>query len=590
MQWEFTPYAVPLLMCLILLSGLFTVSWQRRATPGAIPLLGIVVTVGAYVVGYALEVGSATPEQVLTSLKIEYLSVFAPGLLLMVVVHYAADRSILNTINLTVLFSIAIATIILAFTNEYHGLIWNITELNRESGFTRTIFTSGPWYWVSLIYTRGLIGVCLLILIYAYRRLKASVYRRQISTMIAALSLPFVATLLYIANVFPPGFDIVPYALTMATLVMAWAIFRFRLLDVMPIAREAILQSMSEAVFVLDTESRLIYLNNAAQSTSGFNANTVIGSPAAEVFAQWSELAKQYQRNERRQVEITAVVQGQERHFNLDHVPLMGKNRTKGGRLLVLTDITQRVKAEQALKEAYNEREKLVQDLEAFTHMVAHDLKNPLSTVIGLSDILQTDFTELPPDEVRSYLNSIHKSGKKADTIIDALLVLARIRSGVSVEIGTLDMGRIVTDVQHRLEMMIGDIKATVIKPETWAAARGYGPWVEEIWINYFTNALKYGGQPPIVEFGSTPQPDGSVRFWVKDNGPGLTEEQIGRLFTPFSRLTQRSVEGYGLGLTVVQRIAEHLHGTVGVESEVGKGSTFYFTLPGVPTIPPKTT
>jgi signal transduction histidine kinase len=99
------------------------------------------------------------------------------------------------------------------------------------------------------------------------------------------------------------------------------------------------------------------------------------------------------------------------------------------------------------------------------------------------------------------------------------------------------------------------------------------------VWVNYVSNALKYGGRPPRVELGATPQ-DGVVRFWVRDNGAGLTAEDQERLFTEFTRLHQVRAEGYGLGLSIVRRIIEKLGGDVGVESEVGKGSTFYFTLP----------
>jgi two-component system sensor histidine kinase/response regulator len=86
------------------------------------------------------------------------------------------------------------------------------------------------------------------------------------------------------------------------------------------------------------------------------------------------------------------------------------------------------------------------------------------------------------------------------------------------------------------------------------------------------------------VELGATAQPDGDmVRFWVSDDGPGLTPEDQARLFTPFTRLDQVQTKGHGLGLSIVQRIVERLGGQVGVESEVGRGSMFFFTLPGLP-------
>jgi two-component system sensor histidine kinase/response regulator len=75
-------------------------------------------------------------------------------------------------------------------------------------------------------------------------------------------------------------------------------------------------------------------------------------------------------------------------------------------------------------------------------------------------------------------------------------------------------------------------------------------------------------------------QPDNMVQFWIQDNGPGLTPEEQAELFVPFTRLTQRPVEGHGLGLSIVQRIVQKLGGQAGVESEIGQGSKFYFVLP----------
>jgi signal transduction histidine kinase len=101
--------------------------------------------------------------------------------------------------------------------------------------------------------------------------------------------------------------------------------------------------------------------------------------------------------------------------------------------------------------------------------------------------------------------------------------------------------------------------------------------------MNYLSNALKYGGKPPRVELGADPPADTMVRFWVRDNGIGISAEERERLFTAFTRLDQARARGHGLGLSIVERIVARLGGAVSVESEVGKGSTFSFTLPAAP-------
>jgi signal transduction histidine kinase len=145
-----------------------------------------------------------------------------------------------------------------------------------------------------------------------------------------------------------------------------------------------------------------------------------------------------------------------------------------------------------------------------------------------------------------------------------------------------LDMAKVVDYAMARLEFVIEEFEAEIVQPKTWSTAIGYAPWVEEIWANYISNGLKYGGRPPRLELGCDDYSNGMVRFWVKDNGQGLTPEQQATLFTEFTRLNELQIEGHGLGLSIVRRIIEKLGGKVGVESEVNKGSLFYFTLPTI--------
>ena len=238
------------------------------------------------------------------------------------------------------------------------------------------------------------------------------------------------------------------------------------------------------------------------------------------------------------------------------------------------------------------------EELDAFADTVAHDLKVPLSSVIGFAETLEEVHAELSGEELHRYLHLIARGGRKMSNIINELLLLARVRK-TEVELKPLDMASIVAEAMQRLASIIEEKRAEIVMPETWPVALGHSPWVEEIWVNYISNALKYGGRPPRVELGfgtcaarpGSPQsqpddgitvPSGKIRFWVRDNGPGLAPEAQAQLFTPFTRLERDRAEGHGLGLSIVQRIADKLGGQVGVESEVGQGSVFTFTLPSV--------
>jgi signal transduction histidine kinase len=221
------------------------------------------------------------------------------------------------------------------------------------------------------------------------------------------------------------------------------------------------------------------------------------------------------------------------------------------------------------------------EELDAFAHTVAHDLKNPINLIIGYAGYVEQDLPNLPAEEVRDGLREIVQAGTKLDRILEELMLLAGVRKQV-VHTEPLDMAGLVGEAIKRLDDLTRERSAEVSigRPESWPPALGYGPWIEEVWANYISNAVKYGGCPPRVALGGEAEAGGQVRFWVSDNGPGLTPEEQGKLFVPFERLGQAHVAGHGLGLSIVRRIVEKLGGRVGVESYAGRGSTFYFTLP----------
>ena len=237
------------------------------------------------------------------------------------------------------------------------------------------------------------------------------------------------------------------------------------------------------------------------------------------------------------------------------------------------------VRANARRKRLEQERQELLDELESYTHTVAHDLRTPLSSIVGYSTMVEEMHREMPPEEVEQRMQDITRLSFKASTMLDGLLLLSKVRSTDPVPIEPLDMAAILSRAQERLKAMIAESGAQMRLPERWPAATGHAPWVEEVWTQYLSNAIRYGGQPPLLELGAEEQADGT-RFWVRDNGPGLDEGQRRRLFVPFARLHASRTRGHGLGLTIVQRILEKLGGTAGVESQPGQGSTFYFVLP----------
>jgi signal transduction histidine kinase len=215
--------------------------------------------------------------------------------------------------------------------------------------------------------------------------------------------------------------------------------------------------------------------------------------------------------------------------------------------------------------------------LSAFARTLSEDVRGPLGLIVSFAQLLEEDYASLSDEELHRYLRIIVQRGREMVDVIDALLMVpSEPPREVEEEMAPLDTAAIVADVLGRLDYMVIERGAQIVLPDSWPKALGHAPWVEEIWVNLLNNAIKYGGNPPLVELGAEKE-GGAVRFWVRDNGPGLAPEEQVRLFAPGDR---SQISEYGLGLDLVRRVVGRIGGDVGVESEVGQGSLFYFTLP----------
>ena len=247
----------------------------------------------------------------------------------------------------------------------------------------------------------------------------------------------------------------------------------------------------------------------------------------------------------------------------------------------VVWSIVERKQAQEALRHYAEQLAAQNTELDAFAHTVAHDLKSSLGIITGFAQLLVYRYETMSPGDIAEASNYIFRTGQKLDTIIEELMLLTGVRKQEVIP-EPLDMSSIVREAIGRLQMLIQDQQAqiTLHSEAAWPEALGYAQWIEDVWVNYISNAIKYGGRPPRVELGATMQADSKVRFWVRDNGPGLNVEAQAKLFTPFTQLSQVRANGHGLGLSIVRRIIEKLGGQVGIETELGQGSTFFFTLP----------
>jgi signal transduction histidine kinase/CheY-like chemotaxis protein len=221
------------------------------------------------------------------------------------------------------------------------------------------------------------------------------------------------------------------------------------------------------------------------------------------------------------------------------------------------------------------------QELDAYSHTIAHDLKNPLQLISNYILLVKMDNQDLLAAEHLEYLDRATKAGIQMAGMIENLLQMALLRDAIA-EARPVDMRDSLEAALARFTDVIEKTGVQVEKEGNFLPALGHAPWLEEVWANLIGNAIKYMGadnpHPHLILRGGLAE-EGWARYEVKDNGIGIKAEDYDKLFKMFSRLTNTGTTK-GLGLSIVQRIVAKLKGRVGLESQPGQGSTFWFELP----------
>ena len=562
----------PLATILMLVVGV--VAWRRRRAPGGWALFAFTASGIGWLVCDALALLAPTDE---TSIRlVQATCAFGPLLgvsWLAFILSYTERLSRTGRRAVAALAAWAVVYGAMAMTNNAHRLVWSAWETVPDGSFTRVAYALGPLGWAQTITAWTGITVSLGVLLWAYAG--AGARARDLSRWIVAGALaPMALNVAFYVGIGPLTKDFSPIAMAVSSAAFALGLARYQFLDLRPVARAALVESLREGMLVLDADGRVADVNPALRRALG-NAGPTLGKPLGETAPALAHAIATAPDTTFRLGEGATA-----RYVDFRISPLTDRAGTPSGRLVLLHDVTRRRQERAALRQAnadlYRANTELRarnEELDAFAHTVAHDLKNSIQAVMGCAEILRDDGLDLTPDLHHEIAGDAVKAAQKMGTVVHELLLLAGVRQA-TVEPLPLAMSTIVAEALDRLRP-----DATPVDiPSHWPVARGHAPWVEEIWVNYLSNAAKYGG--PTVTLGTETTGSGHARFWVHDDGPALSPEAQARLFVPFSRVGSLTVEGHGLGLSIVRRIVERLEGTCGVESAPGRGTRFWFALP----------
>jgi PAS domain S-box-containing protein len=253
----------------------------------------------------------------------------------------------------------------------------------------------------------------------------------------------------------------------------------------------------------------------------------------------------------------------------------------------IIRDITARKEAELALATYTHALERSNKELDDFAYIASHDLKEPLRGIHNHSRFLLEDNSDKLDEESVGRLNRLVFLSQRMERLVNDLLYFSRLgRQELAIQ--AADLNIVIADIESTLEHFLGERSARIVTAEKLPVVTCDKPRVTELFRNLITNAVKYNDKAePTVEIGYLPSksaPDGAVRkkvFFVKDNGLGIQPEFHQEIFRIFKRLqaSKEPEEGTGVGLTFVKKIVERHGGEIWLESEPGKGTTFYFTL-----------
>ncbi|HVN15236.1 MAG TPA: histidine kinase N-terminal 7TM domain-containing protein [Anaerolineales bacterium] len=359
MPWQINLPALVLFLTAGAVASAVWITSQRRSALGGKVLLGLMISILIWAVCAAIEAAYVDLPHKITSSKFEYIgAATAAPLLLIFTLVFTHRIRLLTTPNLIAFWTIPVATIFLAFTNEYHHLIWTNFESSPEIGSNLIIYEHGIAFWIYLAYAYLCVGAATVLLIIEYRRAKSN-YRKQVGAILISTLFPWLGNLLYNFGPNPiPGLDLAVVGFACTGLTLTWAFLSTGLLDLIPIAHSTLIEHLQDGVIVIDSNNRIVEANTAAAYL--LNQSTLpIGADVFKTFQAWPTLASTLVQKIGQPTEIPLPGSPQ-RYLDVRVTPVFDPNQHVAGHLAVLREITDRKRIETALRQKSLELEQRV--------------------------------------------------------------------------------------------------------------------------------------------------------------------------------------------------------------------------------------
>ncbi|MGE5464213.1 MAG: histidine kinase N-terminal 7TM domain-containing protein [Syntrophothermus sp.] len=352
MHFHYTPYILPLVLSTVVAALVALYVWERRATvSGGIALALLALACAEWSLGYALEIAGLDLHTKIIWGKSQYLGIVSVPLLWIIFAYsYSTQSNRMTRRIMGLLALIPWMTLILAFSTGSHGLIWQDVHIRKVGTFSALDVQHGPWFWIYWVYSNILILAGTIFILISLQRTKGLLRRQNVILLIAVLA-PWVGNIFYISGLSPiPYLDFTPFAFTISIVVFTWGIFKFKLVNLAPVARDLVIERMRDGMIVLDTQGKIVDINTAVQRTLGLSASQAIGQRAKDLFSAWPTLVERYENRLEAQDEVFFGEGDSAIWYELRMTPLVDSHERLLGRVVTIRDITEKKQTEEALR------------------------------------------------------------------------------------------------------------------------------------------------------------------------------------------------------------------------------------------------
>lgn len=553
--------------------------WSRRSAPGAIQLTLLMMMIGWWGIPFLLRDLWPDATTRLLALKLEYVSVVTvPLLLLWFALSYAGKEAWLTPFKALVLVAVPAITLVLALTTESHNLIVDFGDTPFHPEVMEYVtWKRGLWGWINTYYQYAIIASGTVILARRLFTLHPT-YRPQVLPMLITTGIAWGVNILYAFEMIPPVWPIAPLSFMIFGLGIIWSLYRHQLLDVVPVARDVLIEGMSDAVFVLDTQERIVGVNPAGQRMFPKISPALIGTKIDRVLPNLADLLHEPGEDLARHKIERAGKAGERHIYDANVSVLYNRQHHITGYLCVLRDVTELEAARQQAQAADRAKSE-------FLSNVSHELRTPLTSVKLYLNLIKSGRA----DRLETYLDSIRREVDRLQILIEGVLTLSRLDLGKIIpQTQDVDLNALLSTLFHDRKPLFEQRGLTLtIQIEPALPPVNADPQlIEQVITNLLSNAMHYTPSGGGVRL-ATARSDNEHHHWatitVEDTGLGISDKEQQRIFERFrrgaaSQATQ--TPGTGLGLAISQEIVHLHHGRITLKSQEGVGSIFTVWLP----------